>query len=89
MPVGCLLGRDPAGSDNALKWQLAHRVREIAQWRVTVAVESDAAGNLKPSKKKSTERIDGIVAAIMGLGRAMVGAPAFESVYETSGLICI
>ena len=27
---------------------------------------------LKPSKKKSTERIDGIVATIMALGQAMV-----------------
>ena len=37
-----------------------------------VAVELDAAGNLKPSKKKSTERIDGIVATVMALGRAML-----------------
>jgi len=37
-----------------------------------VAVETDAAGNLKPSKKKSTERIDGIVATVIGLGRALL-----------------
>ena len=37
-----------------------------------VSVETDAAGNLKPSKKKSTERIDGLVAAIMALGRSLV-----------------
>jgi len=37
-----------------------------------VAVETDAAGNLKPSGKKSTERIDGIVAAVMGLGRTLL-----------------
>ena len=30
------------------------------------------AGNLKPAKDKSTERIDGIVALIMAIGRAMV-----------------
>ena len=30
------------------------------------------AGNLKPAKDKSTERIDGIVAAIMAIGRAML-----------------
>ena len=29
--------------------------------------EIDAAENIKPSKKKSTEKIDGIVAWIMGL----------------------
>ena len=32
-----------------------------------VSLETDAADNWKPSKKKSTERIDGIVALIMAL----------------------
>jgi len=33
-----------------------------------VAVETDAAGNIKPSKAKSTQRIDGIAALTMALG---------------------
>ena len=37
-----------------------------------VAIAQDPAGNLKPAKDKSTERIDGIVAAIVAIGRAMV-----------------
>jgi phage terminase large subunit-like protein len=37
-----------------------------------VAVAQDPAGNLKPAKDKSTERIDGIVAIIMAIGRAML-----------------
>ena len=37
-----------------------------------VAVAQDPAGNLKPAKNKSTERIDGIVATIMAIGRAML-----------------
>jgi phage terminase large subunit-like protein len=37
-----------------------------------VAVAQDPAGNLKPAKDKSTERIGGIVALIMAIGRAMV-----------------
>jgi phage terminase large subunit-like protein len=37
-----------------------------------VAVAQDPAGNLKPAKDKSTERIDGIVALIVAIGRAMV-----------------
>jgi len=41
-----------------------------------VAVETDVVGNPKPSKKKSTERIDCTGAAIMVLGRALVQAPA-------------
>jgi phage terminase large subunit-like protein len=37
-----------------------------------VAVAHNPAGTLKPAKDKSTERIDGIVALIMAIGRAMV-----------------
>jgi phage terminase large subunit-like protein len=37
-----------------------------------VAVAQDPAGNIKPAKDKSTERIDGIVALIMAIGRALV-----------------
>ena len=48
----------------------------------------DAAGNLKPSKKKSTERIDGVVAAVMALGRLLV-KPEVKSVYYTRGIIWI
>jgi phage terminase large subunit-like protein len=36
------------------------------------AVAQDPADNLKPAKDKSTDRIDGIVALIMALGRAML-----------------
>jgi phage terminase large subunit-like protein len=38
----------------------------------SVAVVQDPAGDLKPAKDKSTERIDGIVAIIMAIGRAML-----------------
>ena len=37
-----------------------------------VAVTQDTAGNLKPAKDKSTEWIDGIVATIMAIGRAII-----------------
>jgi phage terminase large subunit-like protein len=42
------------------------------------SLETDAADNWKPSKKKSWERIDGIVALIMGLERATVHAPHYS-----------
>jgi phage terminase large subunit-like protein len=54
-----------------------------------LAVETDAAGNLKPSKKKSTERIDGIVAGVMALGRALVQPAQSASAYETRGMIVL
>ena len=50
-----------AGGNPATRWMAAN-----------VAVAQDPAGNLKPAKDKSTERIDGIVAAIMAIGRALV-----------------
>jgi phage terminase large subunit-like protein len=40
--------------------------RSPAWMAANVAVAQDPAGDLKPAKDKSTERIDGIVALIMG-----------------------
>ena len=52
-----------------------------------LAVAQDPAGNLKPAKDKSTERIDGMVALIMAIGRAMLPQePELTSIYETQDL---
>ncbi len=57
---------------------LAHGGNPVARWMASnVTVKSDPAGNVKPDKGKSTERIDGIVALIMALGRAIV-QPAYH-----------
>jgi hypothetical protein len=51
----------------------AHGGKPVIRWMAAnVAVAQDSAGNLQPAKDKSTERIDGIVAIIMAIGRAMV-----------------
>jgi len=47
-----------------------------------LAVAQDPAGNLKPAKDKSTERIDGIVAIIMAIGRAMVVQEEPQPLYQ-------
>lgn len=52
-----------------------------------VAVETDAAENIKPSKDKSTLRIDGIVALCMALGIAAKDTGPKTSVYERRGLL--
>lgn len=53
--------------------EIAHGGNPVLGWMVShVAVEMDPAGNVKLSKAKSTERIDGLVATVMGIGRAMV-----------------
>jgi phage terminase large subunit-like protein len=53
--------------------QLPHGGHPILRWMASnVAIKQDPAGNLKPDKGKSTERIDGIVVLIKALGRAML-----------------
>ena len=50
-----------------------HGGNPVLRWNASnVAVSKDAAGNIKPDKAKSTERIDGIVAMVMGIGRMIV-----------------
>jgi phage terminase large subunit-like protein len=51
-----------------------------------VVVQQDAAGNMKPSKLKSRQKIDGIVAGLMALARAMAHQEAGVSVYQSRGL---
>jgi phage terminase large subunit-like protein len=69
---------------------VAHGGHAILRWMASnVAAELDAAENIKPSKKKSTDRIDGIVAAIMAIGRMMVAPETKKSVYEERGALII
>jgi len=51
-----------------------------------LVVTRDPAGNMKPDKNKSTERIDGMVALIMAYYRASLHGPAAESVYQKRGI---
>lgn len=54
----------------------------VSRWMfANVSAKMDPAGNIKPDKEKSTEKIDGIVATIMALGRAILATDP-ESVYE-------
>ena len=50
--------------------RLMHGGHPVLGWQAAnVAIQSDsAAGNIKPSKNKSSERIDGIVSLVMAIG---------------------
>jgi len=66
--------------------QLNHNNNPVLAWMAAnVVATSDPAGNIKPDKGKSIERIDGIVALIMALDRASRYMEQ-QSVYETRGL---
>lgn len=57
-----------------------HGGNPVLRWMASnVVIELDAAGNIKPTKKKSTERIDGIVALLCALDRIIRG-PEEETV---------
>lgn len=54
-----------------LSGQLHHGGHPVLRWNAAnAATEQDAAGNVKLSKKRSTEKIDGMVALAMAIDRA-------------------
>ena len=72
-----------------LEQSLRHDGHPILRWCMdNVYVRTDPAGNIKPDKEKSTEKIDGVVALIMALDRAqryLYGG----SVYDERGLLTL
>jgi phage terminase large subunit-like protein len=64
-----------------LSRKLQHNNNPLLRWQAgNVIVETDPAGNRKPTKAKSLDRIDGIVAAIMACGMASLGVETEPSV---------
>ena len=69
-----------------LSGKIGHGGNPVLTWMAdNVVASQDPAGNIKPDKKKSTERIDGIVALIMALDRALRNVDE-RSVYLNRGL---
>ena len=67
--------------------RLRHGDHPVLRFNATVcAAEEDAAGNIKLSKRRSTERIDGLVATVMGIGRANATTEGAGSVYESQDM---
>jgi phage terminase large subunit-like protein len=65
-----------------LSRSLRHGNHPVMRWMMSnLAVEMDPAGNLKPSKSKSGDRIDGVVSLIMAIGRRMATSSG-ASVYD-------
>ena len=69
--------------------KIRHGGNPVLRWMAdNMVVTTDPAENIKPDKKKSTERIDGMVALIMGLDRALRHENK-RSVYEDRGILTI
>jgi len=52
---------------------------------VNIFIRTDPAGNIKTDKEKSSEKIDGAIATIMALGRAIRKSGTSNSVYDGRG----
>nr|WP_256367963.1 terminase TerL endonuclease subunit [Arcanobacterium buesumense] len=76
----------------ALEVKLVYGTHPVLSWMVdNIHVRTDPAGNIKPNKQKSTEKIDGVVATIMALDRAIRNGTGHvnNSVYDERGLLFV
>ena len=72
-----------------LEHNLCHGGHPVLRWNMDNAyVRTDPAGNLKLDKEKSTEKVDGAVALVMALDRAMKNQGG-DSVYNHRGLLIL
>lgn len=74
-----------------LEEKIAHGGHPVLRWMMdNIYIRTDPAGNIKADKEKSTEKIDGAIATIMGLDRAIrCGNDTGASVYDSRGLLFI
>ena len=74
-----------------LEQKIAHGSHPVLRWNMdNIYIRTDPAGNIKADKEKSTEKIDGAVATIMALDRAIrCGNDHGASVYDDRGLLFI
>lgn len=69
---------------------MRHGGNPAMRWMVdNFAVALDPSGNVKPDKANAGEKIDGVVALIMGLSRAIEARPEGESAYEDHDLMIV
>ena len=72
--------------------KLAYAGHAVLSWMVdNIHVRTDPAGNIKPDKQKSAEKIDGVVATIMAIDRAIRRGNAHTgtSVFDSRGLLVL
>ena len=73
-----------------LEEKIAHGGQPVLRWMMdSIFIRTDPAGNIKPDKEKSTERIDGAVALIMALDRAIRNDSNSGSIYDQRGILIL
>jgi phage terminase large subunit-like protein len=73
-------------SGTAERPMFRHGGHPVARWMVgNLAVAMDPAGNVKPDRARSADKIDGVAAATIALARAMTRKPVRRSAYADGG----
>ena len=73
-----------------LEKKIAHNGHDILRWNIdNIIVKVDSSGNIKIDKAKSTEKVDGAVALVMSLSRALLNGAGQPSVYDERGIIFV
>ena len=74
-----------------LEQKLVHNGHPVLRWMMdNIFIRRDPAGNIKPDKEKSTEKIDGAVAMIMALDRAIrCGCVSDDSIYDSREMLIL
>ena len=94
--AACESAMQNPGEENAFRqlrlnqW-VAHGGHPVLRWNMdNVFVRTDPAGNIKMDKEKSAEKIDGAVATVMALDRAIrFGSEPDDSIYNHRGILFI
>ena len=71
--------------------RIEHFGNPVLRWMIaSTVVMTDPAGNIKPDKAKSSQKVDGVVAAIMALGEWMTDQAKDESnPYNQRGMLSL
>jgi len=70
-----------------MEGSIIHGGNPVLRWMaMNVVMRQDPAGNIKPDKDKSVEKIDGIVAEIMAIDRCIRHEGEAQSVYDDRGI---
>ena len=75
-----------------LEKKIVHGGNPVLRWMMdNIFIKQDPAGNIKMDKEKSTEKIDGAVATVMALDRAIrnKGNSNSNSVYDDRGILIL
>lgn len=73
-----------------LESRLRHGNDPVLRWMVSnAAILQDGNENIKIVKDKSGDRVDGVVAAVMAIGRLLINPEPAKSVYQARGIVVL